>query len=156
MGFFRQEYWSGLPFTSSGDFSDPGIKPRSPTLRADFISSEPPGKSRPHQTWALSSHLIGSLLSHCSSPGNILFFTTLHSWSADTHFSLIADVEFPVFCYLATWVKQNLISYHTYIIKYYKAKYWFLETSWHTCNRGSVWLGVKERAKSLFSKGEHQ
>ena len=32
MGFSRQEYWSGLPFPSAGDFPDPGIEPRSPTL----------------------------------------------------------------------------------------------------------------------------
>ena len=30
MGFSRQEYWSGLPFPSSGDLPDPGIKPGSP------------------------------------------------------------------------------------------------------------------------------
>ena len=27
MEFFRQEYWSGLPFPSPGDLLDPGIKP---------------------------------------------------------------------------------------------------------------------------------
>ena len=27
MGFPRQEYWSGLPFLTSGDLPDPGIKP---------------------------------------------------------------------------------------------------------------------------------
>ena len=32
MGFFRQEYWSGLPFLPPGDLSDPGIKPMSPAL----------------------------------------------------------------------------------------------------------------------------
>ena len=32
MGFSRQEYWSGLPFPSPGNFPDPGIKPRSPAL----------------------------------------------------------------------------------------------------------------------------
>jgi len=26
MGFFRQEYWSGLPFPSPGDLPDPGIE----------------------------------------------------------------------------------------------------------------------------------
>ena len=46
MGFSRQEYWSGLPFPSPGDLPDPGIKPRSPTLQADALTSEPPGK--PH------------------------------------------------------------------------------------------------------------
>ena len=44
MGFSRQEYWSGLPFPSSGDLPDTGIKPRSPTLQGDSLSSEPPGK----------------------------------------------------------------------------------------------------------------
>ncbi|KAM7237733.1 hypothetical protein CapIbe_011977, partial [Capra ibex] len=29
-GFFRQEYWSGLPFVSPGNLPDPGIEPASP------------------------------------------------------------------------------------------------------------------------------
>ena len=45
MGFSRQEYWSGLPFPSSGDLPTPGIEPWSPTLQADALPSEPPGKS---------------------------------------------------------------------------------------------------------------
>ena len=44
MGFSRQECWSGLPFPSPGDLPDPGIKPGSPTLQADALPSEPPGK----------------------------------------------------------------------------------------------------------------
>ena len=44
MEFSKQEYWSGLPFPSPGDLSDPGIKPRSPALQADALPSEPPGK----------------------------------------------------------------------------------------------------------------
>ena len=44
MGFSRQEYWSGLPFPCPGDLPDPGIEPRSPTLQADALPSEPPGK----------------------------------------------------------------------------------------------------------------
>ena len=44
VGFSRQEYWSGLPFPSPGDPPDPGIEPWSPTLQADALSSEPPGK----------------------------------------------------------------------------------------------------------------
>ena len=42
--FSRQEYWSGLPFPSLGDLPDPGIEPGSPTLQADALPSEPPGK----------------------------------------------------------------------------------------------------------------
>ena len=44
MGFSRQEYWSGVPLPSPGDLPSPGIKPRSPVLEADALSSEPPGK----------------------------------------------------------------------------------------------------------------
>ena len=44
--FSRQEYWSGLPFRSPGDLTDPGIEPRSPALQADALPSEPPGKPR--------------------------------------------------------------------------------------------------------------
>ena len=44
IGFSRQKYWSGLPFPSPGDLPDPGIEPRSPTLQADALTSEPPGK----------------------------------------------------------------------------------------------------------------
>ena len=47
MGFSRQEYWSGLPFPSPGDLPDPGIKPRSPVLEADALTSEPPEKILP-------------------------------------------------------------------------------------------------------------
>ena len=43
MGFSRQEYWSGLPFSSPGDLLDPGIEPGSPALQADALPSEPPG-----------------------------------------------------------------------------------------------------------------
>ena len=44
MGFSRQECWSRLPFPSPGDLPDPGIEPGSPTLQADALQSEPPGK----------------------------------------------------------------------------------------------------------------
>ena len=43
MEFFRQEYWSGLLCPSPGDCPNPGIKPRSPTLQADSLPSEPSG-----------------------------------------------------------------------------------------------------------------
>ena len=47
MGFPRQEYWSGLPFPSPGDLTEPGIKltsPVSPAWQADSLPSEPPEK----------------------------------------------------------------------------------------------------------------
>ena len=38
MGFSRQEYWSGLPFPSAEDLSNPGIKPASPALAGRFFT----------------------------------------------------------------------------------------------------------------------
>ena len=42
--FPRQEYWSGLPFPSSGDLPNPRTEPGSPALQADSVLSEPQGK----------------------------------------------------------------------------------------------------------------
>ena len=47
MGFFRQEYWSRLPFPPPGDLPNLGIKPVSlvsPALAGGFFSTVPPGK----------------------------------------------------------------------------------------------------------------
>ena len=38
MEFSRQEYWSGLPFSSPGDLPDPGIDLVCPALQADFFT----------------------------------------------------------------------------------------------------------------------
>ena len=38
IGFSWQEYWSGLPFPSPGDLSDPGIEPGSSALQAASLS----------------------------------------------------------------------------------------------------------------------
>ena len=41
-----QEYWSRWPIPSPGDLPNPQIEPRSPTLQADSLPSEPPGKPK--------------------------------------------------------------------------------------------------------------
>ena len=48
MEFSRQEYWSGLPFSTPRDIPDPGIKPislASPALPGRFFTTGPPEKS---------------------------------------------------------------------------------------------------------------
>ena len=54
MGFPRQEYSSGLPFSSPGDIPNPGIEPTSPTLTGGFFTAKPPGKL----SFINSSHLF--------------------------------------------------------------------------------------------------
>ena len=50
MDFSRQEYWNGLPFSSTDDFPDPGIETASPEslVLAEVprlkVTIEPPGK----------------------------------------------------------------------------------------------------------------
>jgi len=56
MGFSRKEYWSELPFPSSGELPNPGIEPGSSELQADSLASELPRKSKKnlssqHKTW---------------------------------------------------------------------------------------------------------
>ena len=46
MEFFRQEYWSGLPFPPSADLPGLGIKPASLALQADPFTTEPSEKPR--------------------------------------------------------------------------------------------------------------
>ena len=47
MKFFRQEYWSGVPFPPPGDPSNPGIKSTSlasPELAGGFFTTSGPGR----------------------------------------------------------------------------------------------------------------
>ena len=49
MGFFRQEYWSGLPFATPGELPDPDIEPVPLVplaLAGRFFTTEPPGEPR--------------------------------------------------------------------------------------------------------------
>ena len=86
MGFSRQEYWSGLPFPSPEDLPNPGIKPRSPALQADALSSEAPGKptwiawSPPKQWTLVETACVLSGFSH------VQVFAT--SWTAAHQASL--------------------------------------------------------------------
>ena len=53
VGFSRQEYWSGLPFTSPGDLPDPVIEPMSltsPALAGGFITTSTTWEARGGRT----------------------------------------------------------------------------------------------------------
>ena len=68
MEFSRQEYWSGLPFPSPGDLPDPGIEPRSSTLKADALTSVLFGKPRKHYFLESLINKTNSVLSYMPPP----------------------------------------------------------------------------------------
>ena len=80
IGFSRQEYWSGLPFPSPGDLPNPGIKPRSPSLQADTLTSEPPGKPA-------EVHKEGRI--HIWKEINLIFFHLVLRWLLGISFLLM-------------------------------------------------------------------
>ena len=47
MEFFKQEYWSGLLFSSPGHLPSPGIELRSPALAGMFFTTEPSHQGSP-------------------------------------------------------------------------------------------------------------
>ena len=50
-GFPRQQYWSELPFSYSGDLPNPGTEPASlvsPVLAGGFFTTESPEKPIPY------------------------------------------------------------------------------------------------------------
>ena len=90
MEFPRQEYWSGLPFPSAGDLPDPEIEPRSPTLQADALPSEPPGKP----VYVCGMYVCIFTLEPGIEPSSPMspaladeFFTTNTTWEANTYIS---------------------------------------------------------------------
>ena len=57
MGFFRQEYWSGLPFPPLRALPDSGMEPESsgsPALQADYLPTEPSGEPYSYMLLLLS------------------------------------------------------------------------------------------------------
>ena len=57
MGFHRQVYWDGLPFSSPGDRFNPGIKPVSPALAGGSFTTEPCGKLQFNNSGLYFKHL---------------------------------------------------------------------------------------------------
>ena len=60
MGFSRQEYWSGVPFPSPGDFPKPGVGRMPPALTGRFFVTLPPGKWS--RWWVAQNHGLASYI----------------------------------------------------------------------------------------------
>ena len=66
MGFFQQEYWSGLLFPPPGDLPDPGVEPESPVspaLQADSLPCRGKTPSLPAVLIIVASNTYCELMS---------------------------------------------------------------------------------------------
>ena len=61
VGFFRQEYLSGLLFPAPGDLPDRRIKPVFPALAGKFLTTEPPGKPNYLYEWSKKPSKINKI-----------------------------------------------------------------------------------------------
>ena len=146
MEFSRQEYWSRLPFPSPGDLPHPGIKPGSPALQADALSSEPPGKP---PKWFLGF------------PKTLLPFSPTLMWKLlyflpifdqTTSLPRIQQTVSPLTMQDLNFLPPNLITYITWS----KASCFEDSSTWWKCsmtqkaledNEGLYWKVLKELTK---------
>ena len=88
MEFFRQKYWSVLPFTTPGDLPDPGIEPTSlvsPALAARFCTTKLPEKS-----WCAAAHEVSksqTRLSNWTTALGVDFEINVAAWGAIKDFN---------------------------------------------------------------------
>ena len=74
-GIFQAIVLEWIAISSPGDLPNPGIEPRSPALRADALTSEPPGK-KPHISGRL---VIFTNFGEGPFVGNVLCVPAVHS-----------------------------------------------------------------------------
>ena len=120
MGFPRQEYWSGLPFPSLGDLSDPGIRHMSlvsPVQAGRFFTTEPPGKAP-----------IPSLLEI------FLFLIVIHRCYILSNFFLCQLVWSYDFSSLAYWYGELYWLIFFLFFFNFTVLYWFCHTSTCICH----------------------
>ena len=104
MGFSRQEYWSGLPFSSPGDLPNPGIEPRSPALQADTLT-----------LWATKEALCKSIVILCFfEKWKVYCITALTGFSVPHLRSSSHFWRLLVYCFFlvaqSDWITQSFVS----------------------------------------------
>ena len=64
--FFRQGYWSGLPFPPPGDIPDPGIEPIASALAGEFFIAVSPGNPDGDTTLSVLKAIDSYILNACT------------------------------------------------------------------------------------------
>ena len=83
MEFSRQESWSGVPFPSPGDLLNQGIEPMSPSLQADALPSELPGKPQYWKTVSKNNNLLKTKIVRVNLNGFLAFWITSQNIFSD-------------------------------------------------------------------------
>ena len=94
MGFFRQEYWIGLPFPHPEALPDPRTEPASPELSGRFFTTELPGEP------VLKYKTIAS----ASLPNVVRFrgWEEQQTWQTYSKWLFMADLKFKF-----SWLSSN-------------------------------------------------
>ena len=111
MGFSRQEYWSGLPFSSPGDHPDPGMEHpslMSPALAGGFVIIVLPGK--PRKQW---HHLKYQRSYYLSIKTN--FLNHHHLFTSSLYLSYLLTIYI---IYLYCLIFNYFINFYTIILIY--------------------------------------
>ena len=94
-GFPRKEFWSGLPFPSPGDLSDPEIELMSPAWQADSL---------PLSHLKLNPILLNSRqILYCLCPQG-------------SHCTVILNVKDEEVKMILSYIKRDTITIHTYLL----------------------------------------
>ena len=90
-GFSRQEYWSGLPFPSPGDFPDPGIEPGVSCTAGRFFTiwatREAPSLTTPSPYWPKPAWNAPSLRKSSQSQWSYSFSNHISFGNSPAHLS---------------------------------------------------------------------
>ena len=112
MGFYRQGYWSELPFPSPGDLPIPRTESRSCSLQADSLLSEPPGKTEEvEQSQYLILNPFGSSL--VLVPSTILSATDSNIWTEIPSFfhNTSCFLRWYMFKCCSDWMRMCVLSH---------------------------------------------
>ena len=83
MGFSWQEYWSGLPSPSPGDFPNPGIEPMSPVGQAYSLPLSHQGSPRGQTFISCLSYMASQIFDHCVTWDALLSVQLIHQQELD-------------------------------------------------------------------------
>ena len=148
MGFFRQGYWSGLPFPSPGDLPNQGIEPRSLALQADSLPTELPGKPPETLGHDYFSYSTASPLHRNLQVANFqrceyafaCSITLFHVWLTLSHVCILKSD-----CAFVYFTVQYCIEYSSTVALFQAQDVWNREGRWNWIQQGPRTCAINVR-----------